>query len=167
MPKKTKRLKAFAGICIIMFCLYGCGPTISQFDQYAYTQTTSLKVDVLNVMDKAVDSYTSHIADIDQVNTELMKNIEYEKHRAKNQITIDMYNIMWKLLNDNTSTTIGRDTFQHGFFPRWRNKNKLDTTFIGQAKIQVGEGFDMIAELESKKIKPSESKVQSFLSRNQ
>jgi len=106
MPKKTKRLKAFAGIFIIMFCFYGCGPTISQFDQYAYTQTTSLKVDVLNVMDKAVDSYTSHTTDVDQVNTELMKNIEYEKHRAKNQITIDMYNIMWKLLNDNTSITI-------------------------------------------------------------
>lgn len=167
MPKKTKRLQAFAGIFIIMFCLYGCGPTISQFDQYAYTQTTSLKVDVLNVMDKAVDSYASHAADVAQVNTELMKNIEYEKHRAKNQITIDMYNIMWKMLNDNTSTTIGRDTFQHGFFPRWQNKSSLDTVFIGQAKIQVGEGFDMIAELESKKIQPSESKVQSFLSRNQ
>ena len=118
-------------------------------------------------MDKAVDPYASHVADVDQVNTELMKNIEYEKHRAKNQITIDMYNIMWKLLNDNTTITIGRDSFQHGFFARWQHKNKLDTTFINEAKIQVGEGFDMIAELESKKIKPSESKVQSFLSRNQ
>ena len=166
MPKKTRPLQALAGIFII-FCFCGCAATISQFDQYAYTQTTSVKVDVLNVMDKAIDPYASHATDVDRVNTELMKNIEYEKHRAKNQITIDMYNIMWKLLNDNTSITIGRDTFQHGFFPRWQNKSKLDTTFIGQAKIQVGEGFDMIAELESKKIKPSESKVQSFLSRNQ
>ena len=166
MPKKT-RLKVFAGIFIIVFFFCGCAATISQFDQYAYTQTTSLKVDVLNVMDKAVDSYATHATDVDQVNTELMKNIEYEKHRAKNQITIDMYNIMWKLLNDNTSITIGRDTFKHGFFPQWQNKSKLDTTFISQAKIQVGEGFDMIAELESKKIKPSESKVQSFLSHNQ
>src|SRR6185312_7942188 len=127
MPKKIMRLKSLATIFIISICLYSCAPTISTFDQYAYTQTTSLKVDVLNVMDQAVESYASHAKDVEQVNIELMKNIEYEKHRAKNQITIDMYNIMWKMLNDNTSITIGHDTFQHGFFSRWQNKNTLDT----------------------------------------
>ena len=159
------------GIFFIMI-VHGCKPLIATYDQYAYTQTTSLKVDVLNLMDKATELYADHSKDVEDVNTELMKNIEYEKHREKNQITIAMYNILWKLLNDSTTITVGTTKFKHGFFEEWKrrkmlqNNGKPDVAFIEEAKTQIGEGFDMIAELESRKIKPSDSNVQSFLSRN-
>jgi hypothetical protein len=35
----------------------GGRPLIATYDQYAYTQTTSLKVDALHVMDKVTESY--------------------------------------------------------------------------------------------------------------
>jgi len=67
---------------------------------------------------------------------------------------------------------VGTTKFKHGFFEEWKrrkmlqNNGKPDVAFIEEAKTQIGEGFDMIAELESRKIKPSDSNVQSFLSRN-
>jgi hypothetical protein len=172
MNKIKPVVKTLLAAIFFTMIVHGCKLLIASYDQYAYTQTTSLKVDVLNLMDKATESYTDHSKDVEDVNTELMKNIEYEKHREKNQITIAMYNILWKLLNDSTTITVGPTKFKHGFFEEWKSRNALqshgkpDVAFIEEAKTQIGEGFDMIAELESRKIKPSDSNVQSFLSRN-
>jgi hypothetical protein len=142
--------------------VFGCA-TISNFDQYAYTQTTSVKVDVYNLMSKSNERYSNHLNDLDAVNSKLMKNIEYEKHRSKNKISILMYDRLWKLINDTTTIHgIGKE-FKHGFFPHWQEKNTLDTVFISQAKAQIAEGFDLIAELESKKIKESDLKITNFL----
>jgi uncharacterized protein affecting Mg2+/Co2+ transport len=40
--------------------LIGCAPTIAAYDQYSYTQATSIKVDALNVVAKATGDYSSH-----------------------------------------------------------------------------------------------------------
>jgi hypothetical protein len=55
----------------------------------------------------------------------MMKNIEYENHREKNRITVDMYNILWQLLNDSTTITIGSSSFKPGFFEEWKERDRL------------------------------------------
>ncbi len=55
----TKRLAQKLLVVSIFIGLFGCA-SISQFDQYAYVQTTSLKVDALQVMDMAVDEFNNH-----------------------------------------------------------------------------------------------------------
>lgn len=164
------KIKINYRIFLLMFLtavINGCGNQISLYDQYSYTQTTSVKVDVLNLMDKATESYSGHAKEVEDVNTELLKNIEYEKHRTKNTISITMYNVLWKLINDTTTIHVFRSDFKHGFFPEWKKRDSIgDTAFISQAKLQIGEGFDLIAELESQKIKPSDAGITSFLSKN-
>lgn len=150
-------------ILLIIFFIYGCA-TMSTFNQYAYTQATSVKVDVENLMDKATEPYTIHLTDIENVNIELQKNIEYEKHREKNNVSIQMYNILWRMINDTTTIHSGKVDFKHGFFPQWQKKNMLSTTFINNAKAQINTAFDLIAEFESKKIKSSDFSISSFLS---
>ena len=75
---------------ISIICNQGCA-TISPFDQYAYAQVTAVKVDVLELMEQSVEPYQSHEAEIGEVNTRLLKIIEYEKHRPKNGITVKMW----------------------------------------------------------------------------
>jgi len=62
---------------VFLFIFLGsCAPLISTFDQYAYIQTTSLKVDALNLMDRATEDYTAHEQEVKAVLTKLDKAYE-------------------------------------------------------------------------------------------
>lgn len=141
---KYKHLAPFIFICNCMF-LPACS-TISKFDQYSYAQSTSIKVDALNIMNQATEQYDLHVADVTKVNTEIDKIFEYEKNRPKNKIS----DKMWGVIKDTSGHLFG------GFVKRWRKEGKLDSVFIQEARTLVGESFDQIAQLESGKIKPSQ-----------
>lgn len=129
-------------LLILLVSFLGCA-SISPFDQYAYTQTTSLKVDVLNTMDLAVNEYKTQEATVQELQTKLQKVYEYEKNRPKNEITF----IMWGVLINTDGHLVG------GFLKRWKNEGKLSKTFIDNDKKIVSDAFDQIAGLESHKIK--------------
>ena len=89
------------GLMVLFFILLfsSCATTISSFDQQAYIQTTSVKVDALNLMDSAKeDGYNNHIQAFQALQTNLKKIYEYEKNRPKNEITIKLWD---KLLDKN------------------------------------------------------------------
>jgi len=140
--RKHLYLTCFIALSVITGCSLFT-PTISSYDQYAYTQTTSLKVDVLNMMDSAADDYQSHIRSITIIKTNIQKLYEYEKNLPKNDITLKQ----WQILTDTTGHLFG------GFMIRWRNEKKLHKGFINDEKQTISDAFDQIAELESKKIK--------------
>jgi uncharacterized membrane protein len=146
--QKTNALHLFGQkIFLLTFFIsvFGCA-TISQFDQYAYVQTTSLKVDALGLMDLAIDDYSEHADEVAELKANLQKIYEYEKNRPKNEITVKM----WEKLLDRDGHLIG------GFLAKWENQGKQSQVFITEAKKIIGPAFDQIAQLESKKIKPSE-----------
>lgn len=123
----------------------GCA-TISRFDEYAYTQVTSLKVDALSVMDSATTPYPQHATQARQVMTALSKMYEYEQNRPKDKITVQMY----RLMNDTSGHLFG------GFVKRWEKSKTIDQAFINESKIIIGAAFDQISQLESGKIRPSQ-----------
>lgn len=126
-----------------MMSLWISCSTISSFDQYAYTQTTSLKVDALNVMTLATDSFTHHQTEVALLETNLQKLYEYERIRQKNQITLQQ----WTLLLQPEGHLLG------GFLNRWKKEQVLKPVFVTEMKKIVGESFDKIAELEIHKTK--------------
>lgn len=133
----------------IIIGIYGCqllSPTIAQFNHYSYVQTTSAKVDVLNLMSLATEEYQLHQKEINEVNTTIQKIMEYEKHRPKNEITIQQ----WEILTDTTKNLYG------GFLVKWKKENKLKEVYVSEKKRQISLAFDQIAELESQKIKPKD-----------
>lgn len=151
--------KNFRNLLLIFFLvtgLWGCR-TIALFDQYAYTQTTSLKVDALSLIDKSTDSYTSHTKDCEVLISNLLKMREYEKHRANDLITFKM----WDKMIDST----GHKGIVGSYMTNWKTDDKEKPVFIQEAKKIVGQGFDFIAELESKKIKPDNAGVQSYMNK--
>lgn len=117
--------------------------TISRFDQYAYNQATSIKVDALSVMDSATEDYRQHQSSVAGITTAINKIYEYEKNRPKNTVSEKM----WALLRDSAGPLYG------GFIKRWQREGKLDAVFIQESKRLIGDSFDQIAQLESGKIK--------------
>lgn len=136
--KRDVVLALFGAIVLVTSCA-----TISKFDQYSYTQATSLKVDALNTMTNASDSFYLYAPEVTQLRTEFSKIYEYEKNKPKNEVTTKM----WIVLIDSTGSSLG------GFLTRWQKETRLDTAFINQSKILVGQSFDQISELESGKTK--------------
>jgi hypothetical protein len=129
----------------ILLTAFGCA-TISQFDQYAYTQVTSLKVDALQVMDLAADDFEPHAGEVKELSANLQKIYEYEKNRPKNEISVKQWE---KLLNED-GHLLG------GFIHKWQTEGKQSQAFINEMKKIIAPAFDQIAQLESKKIKPSD-----------
>lgn len=130
---------------VIILSLTGC-VSISSFDQYAYAQTTSVKVDALEIMDLATDDFATHQVSVKEFQTKLKKVYEYEKNRPKNDITVKL----WDKLLDANGHLLG------GFLIRWEKEKKLNETFIIEEKKLVDRAFDQIAGLESKKLKSSD-----------
>jgi len=139
MNKKINCLK----LLLLATVFVGCSASISPFDQYAYVQDTSLKVDALNMMSKAKDSASLYEKDIEELTVKIDKAYEFEKSRPLNSITTKM----WEKLKDPNSDLLG------GFLTLWEKDKICSDTFISEKKKQVGEAFDQIIELESKKIK--------------
>ncbi|MDN3550030.1 hypothetical protein [Mucilaginibacter aquaedulcis] len=126
--------------------LAGCA-TISRFDQYAYAQSTSLKVDALNVMNLASQQYDTHVSDITTVNTAMDKMVAYERNRPKNELSEKM----WVMLRDTNQNLYG------GFIRRWKNEGTLSPVFIKESQILIGQAFDQVSQLESGKIKTQQA----------
>ena len=135
-------------LVLVLFSFAACA-SISSFDQYAYTQTTSLKVDALNMMSLATKEYSASEKTVQELQTNLQKVYEYEKNRPKNEITLQL----WDKLLDANGHLLG------GFIMRWQNEKKLNAVFVQEEKKIVAEAFDQIAGLESHKIKPSDIKT--------
>lgn len=148
--KKTNFSALFRNLAILIFLFsFTACATISSFDQYAYTQTTSLKVDALNTMDLATDEYSAHEKNVQELHTNLQKIYEYEKNRPRNEITLKM----WNIILDTNGHLLG------GFIKRWQNEHKLNAVFVQEEKKIVADAFDQIAGLESHKIKSSDIKT--------
>jgi hypothetical protein len=135
--------RSAAVLVLSLMMAAGCSPQISPFDQYAYTHTTSLKVDALNLMANATEDYAKHVTDISAVTTEVQKMAEYEKHRPKNAITA----AQWEILSDTSGHLFG------GFIREWRLKGTLKPAYVPLKQQQVSEAFDKIITLESAKFK--------------
>ena len=145
--KKTYLSALFHHLTLLVVVLsFTACATISSFDQYAYAQTTSLKVDAINTMSMAISDYSTNEKTVQELQTKLQKAYEYEKNRPKNEITLKM----WTILLDSNGHLLG------GFITRWEKEQKLNAVFIQEEKKIVGDAFDQIAGLESQKIKPTD-----------
>ncbi len=125
------------------WALAGCQATISPFSQRAYEQATSLKVEALALMDKAVRPYAEQKAEIEALRLDIDKAYEYARGRPNNEVSANQ----WKILRDPERNSLG------GFLRRWELRGTLPPAFIAEARGLVADGFDTIIELESGKRK--------------
>ena len=123
----------------LLVCLFisACS-TIATFDQVAYDKATGAKAEALALMDKAIDSYSAHLKEIEAVSLTIDKAYEYDRGRALNTITVQQ----WQILRDPNRNLFG------GFLRRWRDKGSLKPDYIAEKKPDIAEAFDQITGLE-------------------
>ncbi len=136
---KNYRNKILVSLLIL---LMGC-TSIAPYNQRAYEQATSLKVDALNLMDKALQPYSNHKHQIDILKINIEKAYEYAKGRNKNEFSTKQ----WAIIKDPTRNSLG------GILKKWEDNTTLDKIFIVEAKALVSDAFDTVISLESGKIK--------------
>jgi hypothetical protein len=95
------------------------------------------------MMGAASDSFLLYQPEVVQIRTSLQKIYEYEKSKPKNTVTTQL----WNVLIDSTGNSLG------GFLTRWQKEGRMDTTFIRESQLVIGQSFDQISALESGKIK--------------
>lgn len=125
----------------------GC-QTISYYDQAAYANATSLKVDTLDLIGKATDSYSSHTKDISDLSLKLAKAYEYDRGRPLNQRTQQLWDQLLTLSATDASS---------GIYPRfialWKKEGAVSAAAVAGERIRVGQAFDEIIALEGGKTK--------------
>lgn len=137
-------------IALLLFTMgwgiLGCGSSVSLYDATAYKQATDLKAEALTLVEKAHEPAGDHRDAIDELRLNLRKALEYERGRARNQITTRM----WELMIDPDRNLLG------GFLQRWEADDTLNPAFVDEAGLQIGAAFDEIIALEAKKIDPED-----------
>src|SRR6267378_3355215 len=138
-PNRGKRTRSiFAGALLVATTfLFACS-TIATFDQVAYDKATGAKAEALALMDKATDSYSAHVKEIEAVSLTIDKAYEYDRGRALNTVTVQL----WQILRDPDRNLFG------GFLRRWREKGSLRPDYIAEKKPDIAEAFDQITGLE-------------------
>lgn len=129
-------------IGLLILILSSCN-TALYFDQYAYKESISVKVEAIELMDKATENYSKHQDEIQEIRLAMLKIYEYEKYRPNNQESTKM----WKIMLD------PEKNLYQGFIKRWREKEILSEVFIQESKFQIEEAFELIIGFEKKKVK--------------
>jgi hypothetical protein len=143
---KIKKSFVFIFLLYLYAASVGCANHIAFYDQYAYTQATSLKVDLQNLAtESSTVIFTDAKADIDKVNTQIQKALEYSKGRAKNTLSTDQYAIL-----------LSGNGFYKSFLKTWDSQGKLTPAGANEISKSIGDLMDQIIKLESGKTKQNQ-----------
>jgi hypothetical protein len=133
-------LSLLVAIWVVIFT-YQCAPLIARFDPVAFQQATSLRVESLIMMDKAIESYSQNEQEINALMLKVEQAYEYAFNKPKNKLTANQ----WKILKNQDRNLLG------GFMKRWKEKDRLDAVYIEEAKGIIADAFDTIIDLEKRK----------------
>ncbi|KFF72305.1 hypothetical protein IW01_04350 [Pectobacterium brasiliense] len=132
-------------ISICCLFLLSCS-TISPFNQRAYEQAVTIKVDALALIDKALtEAYEENRHEVVLLKIQVEKAYEYARGLPKNEIVTKQ----WEIIKNPNRNSLG------GFLAYWERNNTLSKTFVTDMKEVISNGFDQVIELESGKVKQS------------
>lgn len=145
--KTAVKKSCFAILLTCFFLFYACtGPRIALYNETAYSNAVSLKVESLALMDKATDSSTAHVQEIGNLENNIEKAYQYVRWLPRNELTV----AQWEILKDPNRDLLG------GFLKKWENEKVLHVVFIKEKKKQISDAFDEILKLETGKNKPKD-----------
>jgi hypothetical protein len=143
--------KDLSWLAPIIFTLLSACTTITGYDQYAYATATGLKVDTLNLVGVATESYASHAKEIADLTVRLDKAYEYDRGRPMNQKSVQLWEYLLFTKPDDPDSGV----YQR-FIQLWKTQGRLSAGAVALKKKTLSRDFDRIIGLESGKIKPGE-----------
>lgn len=145
MSQVINERRTTRAVALLMAVLLAGCAAITGYDPTSYKAATDLKAEALLLIEKAKDPPSQHAAVIENLKVKLRQALEYEKGKGeRNRFTRDQ----WELLGDPNGNLMG------GFLKKWETENRGQSpAFLEGMGKNVGEAFDKIIELESRKVK--------------
>jgi hypothetical protein len=128
-------------VMFVFLFYFGCN-YIAPYNQHAYEQTTSLKVEALSLVAKANEPYSDHEKEIAQFKLKMLKAHEYARGIPRNSDATEQWAI---LVNP-----AGKSMF--GFLDFWEKNNRMSEIFTEEYKKEINKHFNAIIELEAAKM---------------
>jgi hypothetical protein len=125
----------------VLIALVASACAVSPFSQEALDFAVDIKVESLAVMDQATDDFASHVDAVSRLRERMDAALTHAGGRDNNMESTQQ----WELMADPNGNLLG------GFLSTWEQRGTLSPSFIEEKKIQVGRGFDLIAETEDAK----------------
>ena len=144
---KTRKTSLILGV--VALTLSSCA---SLYDHYTYTETIATKIQTVSLVEQSNESYSLHASEVTALKNQLQKMLAYEEGKAKNDITVRM----WRVLNND-------EKLIKSYLSLWEEKGTLPPVFIGEAKPQIEEAFDILIAYEEKKDKKTEATIIDFI----
>jgi hypothetical protein len=143
--------KTVSWLAPIVFTFLSACTTISTYDQYAYANAVGLKVDTLDLVSTATESYDSRAKEISDLTVRLNKAYEYDRGRPLNQKSVQLWEYLLFTKPDDPDSGV----YQR-FIQLWKTQGRLSAVAVDLKKKTIARDFDRIIGLESGKIKPGE-----------
>ncbi|SHE76938.1 hypothetical protein SAMN02745206_00791 [Desulfacinum infernum DSM 9756] len=138
-PSRRRRVL----ILLLPLFLGACASAIAPYDHYAYVQATSLKVEALELLDLATESYEDHRVRVERFRSRMKKAYEYVRSLPRNELTARQYEILMD--------PDGHSIF--GALRRWEESGRLSPVFVEELRGEIAQHFDQVITLEAAKIK--------------
>jgi hypothetical protein len=137
----------------VLIALVASACAVSPFSQEALDFAVDIKVESLAVMDQATDDFASHVDAVSRLRERMDAALTHAGGRDNNMESTHAggrdNNVestqQWELMADPNGNLLG------GFLSTWEQRGTVSPSFIEEKKIQVGRGFDLIAETEDAK----------------
>jgi hypothetical protein len=136
----TRTVNVTAALIVAAF-LIACAPLIADYSLEAYKNATSLKAEVLALVDKSAEKFSVHKKDVESTTTRINAAYEFAAGQAKNEIVAGQ----WALLRDPQGPLYG------GVISTWRAQTTLSPAYREEKKRQLSDAFDSIICVESNK----------------
>lgn len=112
-------------------------PGCVTFDQVAYNNATSLKLDLPELMEKAVESFSKYTKEVDNIRQRLDEAELHSGSQRRNQDVTAAWSQVKSLANP--------------FFDEWKKKGQLTQVYAKERADQVRKSLEFIAEAERAK----------------
>ena len=133
-------------IVFLMLLLCSCSSLIGPFSPIAYQNATSLKAEVLTLLNKADTPYKDNQLKIEAAQLKAEQAYEFVKGVPKSQLSTKQ----WEILKDPDGDLLGK------FFKRWKERSTLSKVIIVEYKRLASDAFDEIICLEANKKEATE-----------
>lgn len=143
IKKHYLRKNTLLKLCsLLLLFLSSCSPLIAPYNEHIYRELASLKVETTTLVGKSNEEYSKHVSEVEDVDKDMNKLYEYMKGLPKNAESASML-----------KKIIDGDGMWSGIKSHWKTKGQVKPDAAVEFQKAIGEGFDELIELESKKIK--------------
>jgi len=129
---------------LLILALSGRANLISNFDQNSYDSAMDLKARSMTLIEKTDEPASMHNLEITELEAKLTAQLAYEQGKGKSN---NLSCKQWEILIATDGNLLGK------LLSDWKQAKPMSKPYLVEKRIQIGDAFDEILNLEGAKTK--------------